>query len=134
MNTEEKDSEKKETAVDDLVNIPLEIFAEEGMDLRRWAKEVVKLTKAKKHKPQKLTGTVKNESLKRGVKQVAESDKEGLVILSLPDNEIRHAALTLIGKSCDFVDPDAMNLKAKEPVVIEIHEEQEGGVGVNPET
>ena len=147
MQTEDQESQKKENPTADLDDLIVEAFADAGMEFKNWTKAVVKMTKAKKRKSQKLKHTefisqkVNKEikavptelKLSSKVKVIAQSCEEALLEFSQPDNDTILSALNLIGKATGWVDPDAMELKTREPVIVEIHEEGDSEAHVTPE-
>lgn len=139
MSEGQTEDEKKEITaegqetLDSIGNPIIEAVEAAGLPLDKWIKELVKLTKAKKSKPQKLTGGVIGASLQCGVRELAKSDKESLVLVPMVDNDTRLSALTLIGKATGWVDPDSMALKVDDPLNIIIEKEGDG-ISVTHET
>jgi hypothetical protein len=129
-------SEEGQETLDSLQAPILEIAnAKGGMTLEEWFKALCKLARnARRKKAQKLTGEIDTTSLKRGVTQVAKTDKETLLIVPSVDHETRLAALGMIGKAAGYsitegeeVEPQTIiNINAPDKDAVKIVPEGEG--------
>ena len=154
MDTEQTTTGKKEISeegqetLDDIRNPILADVEAAGLPRDKWIKELVKLTRARKLKTQKLKQGTKfakgkdregdgfvptGVKLARGVKIKAETSEEVLVTVPMVDYDTRLSALTLIGKATGWVDPDSLTLKHDEPLTILLKEPDKDAVKITPE-